>query len=66
MIAVINVAGRICRRLGIGQRQEDETLDILDCPSCKELNLDPALMAEVLDEVANAFEETRHSFTGND
>jgi HD-like signal output (HDOD) protein len=66
MMAVINVAGRICRRLGIGQRQEDETLDILDCPSCKELNLDTALMEEVLDEVTNAFEETRHSFTGND
>jgi HD-like signal output (HDOD) protein len=65
MIALINVAGRICRRLGIGQRQANEALDILDCPPAAELNLDPVLIEEVLDEVANAFEEIRHSFTGN-
>jgi HD-like signal output (HDOD) protein len=65
MIAVVNVAGRICRRLGIGQRQADEALDVLDCPLAGELNLDPALLEEILDEVANAFEETRHSFTEN-
>lgn len=65
MIAVINVAGRICRRLGIGQRQANEALDILDCSPAEDLDLDPAMMEEILDEVANAFEETCHSFTGN-
>jgi HD-like signal output (HDOD) protein len=65
MIAIVNIAGRICLRLGIGQRQADVTLDVPDHPAAKELSLDPALTEEVLDKVGKAFEETRHSFTGN-
>jgi HD-like signal output (HDOD) protein len=53
LLAIINLAGSVCQRLGIGQRQADESLRLLDNPH-----------AAGLEEIAGAFEETRQSFLG--
>lgn len=64
LLAIVNLAGSVCQRLGIGQRQADESLRLLDNPHAAELEFDEESAETVLEEVAGAFEETRQSFLG--
>lgn len=64
LLAIVNLSGSVCQRLGIGQRQADESLRLLDNPHAAGLQLDEESAETVLEEVAGAFEETRQSFLG--
>lgn len=64
MLATVNLAGTVCQRLGIGQRQAEESLDLLSNPHAAELELDEEAAEAILEEVSGAFEETRQSFLG--
>ena len=64
LTATVNLAGHICRKLGIGQRQPDEELDLLKCPGAKALNLDDDEVQLALEEVERVFTENRDFFIG--
>jgi HD-like signal output (HDOD) protein len=64
LLATVNLAGSVCQRLGIGQRQAEESLQLLNTPAANQLQLDEATIDAVLEEVTGAFEETRQSFLG--
>lgn len=64
LLATVNLAGTVCQRLGIGQRQAEESLDLLSNPHAAELGLDEESAEAILEEVSGAFEETRQSFLG--
>jgi HD-like signal output (HDOD) protein len=61
---IVNLAGLFCLRLGIGQRLPQEDLDIAACPQATALALTETMIEEILEEVRDAFEETRESFAG--
>jgi HD-like signal output (HDOD) protein len=63
LIDVICIADSICRKLGIGRRQAEEDLQLQETTRAMELDLDEELLAEIMEEVTKAFEETRESFT---
>ncbi|MBN1959246.1 MAG: HDOD domain-containing protein [Desulfuromonadales bacterium] len=58
LTATVNLAGHIGLKLGIGQREAAEDLDILSCSGAKILELDE-------DEVENAISEVQEVFTQN-
>ncbi len=64
LTATVNLADRICKKLGIGQREPDESLDVASCLGAKALELDENDVKEALDEVAEVFAENRDSFVG--
>jgi len=64
LTATVNLAGHVCRKLGIGQRQPDEDLDLLKCPGAKALNLDEDEVQLALVEVERVFTENRDFFIG--
>jgi HD-like signal output (HDOD) protein len=61
---IVNLAGLVCLRLGIGQRLPREDLDIAGHPDATTLALTQPMIEEILKEVRTAFEETRESFAG--
>ncbi len=65
LLATVNLAGSVCQRLGIGQRQAEESLELMNNPSAAQLGLDEAATEAILEEVSGAFEETRQSFLGD-
>ncbi len=58
LTATINFADHVCLRLGIGQREPDENLDLLSSPGAKILDLDA-------DDIENAVAEVNEVFTAN-
>jgi len=62
LTATVNLSGQICRKLGIGQRQPDEELDLLNCPGAKALELDEQEVQSALIEVDDVFTANRDSF----
>ncbi|MCF6265396.1 MAG: HDOD domain-containing protein [Desulfuromusa sp.] len=64
LTATVNLAGHVCRKLGIGQREPDEELDLLKCPGAKTLELDEADVQNALIEVEEVFNENRDFFIG--
>jgi HD-like signal output (HDOD) protein len=62
--ATVNLADRICRRLGIGQREPDESVDIINCPGAKALDLEETDIEEALEEVEEVFSNNRDFFVG--
>jgi hypothetical protein len=64
LTATVNLAGHVCHKLGIGQRQPDDELDLLKCPGAKALNLDEDEIQRALVEVDEIFTENRDFFIG--
>lgn len=64
LTAVVNLADTICRRLGIGQREPDETVVFALCPGVVALGLEEAEVQEAVEEVEVVFASNRGSFVG--
>jgi HD-like signal output (HDOD) protein len=64
LTATVNLADQIARRLGIGQREPDEELDVASCPGAKALELDEDDVAQAIAEVDATFSENRDYFVG--
>ncbi|MDX2495456.1 MAG: HDOD domain-containing protein [Desulfuromusa sp.] len=62
LTATVNLSGHICRKLGIGQREPDEELDLLKCLGAKALDLDEEDVQSALIEVEEVFNENRDFF----
>ena len=62
LTATVNLADAICRRLGIGQRQPNEELDVAACLGAKGLELSEAEVDQAIAEVGQTFEENRDFF----
>ncbi len=61
-VAIVNVAGRICQRLGIGQEEPLEHLELTQTPGALYLKLAPELLETLQQEVAALFEKERDFF----
>jgi HD-like signal output (HDOD) protein len=64
LTATVNLAGKICTRLGIGHREPDEELDLLKTPGARALDLDDEDVESALLEVEEVFTENRDFFIG--
>lgn len=64
LTATVNLAGHVCLRLGIGQREPDEELDVAACPGAAALGLSGAEVQDALEEVEQIFNENRDFFIG--
>ena len=64
LTATVNLGGLVCKKLGIGQREPDEDLDILGTLGAKELDLDEEDVESALEEVNAVFTENRDFFVG--
>ncbi|MCD6580301.1 MAG: HDOD domain-containing protein [Desulfuromusa sp.] len=64
LTATVNLSGQVCRKLGIGQREPDEELDLLKGPGAKALDLDEADVESALIEVEETFTQNRDFFVG--
>ncbi len=62
LTATVNLAGHVCLRLGIGQREPNEDLDLLNSPGAKSLNLSEDEVQSALSEVEQVFNENRDFF----
>jgi len=62
LTATVNLADRVCRRLGIGQREADEELDVAGCLGAKALQLNETDVEQALEEVGETFSENRDYF----
>lgn len=64
LTATVNLSDTVCRRLGIGQREPDETVDVANCLGAKALELEEAEVEEAICEVELVFAENREFFVG--
>lgn len=64
LIATVNVAGSLCTRLGIGQREPQEDYDIHTTVGATALGLAPEKIDDCLDELQEVFDENREFFFG--
>jgi len=64
LTATVNLSGFVCRKLGIGQREPDEDLNLLETPGAIVLELDEDEVQSALDEVDQVFTENRDFFIG--
>jgi len=64
LTATVNLADRICAKLGIGQREPDETVDVVVCRGAVALDLDENQVEEAIAEVEEVFSENRDFFVG--
>ena len=64
LTATVNLAGQVCRKLGIGQRDPNDELDLLKTLGAKALDLDEADVQSALVEVDETFTQNRDFFVG--
>ncbi len=64
LTATINFAGHVCLKLGIGQREPDDDLDLLACPGATVLGLGEEDIDQAVIEVNDIFTENRDFFIG--
>jgi HD-like signal output (HDOD) protein len=64
LTATVNLADRICAKLGIGQREPNEAIDVIACKGAVALELDEDEVEEALEEVERVFSENRDFFVG--
>lgn len=62
LTAIINLAGCICRKLGIGHRAPDPDLDLASTPGAKALGVGSDDLEELVVEFKRVFEENRGLF----
>ena len=58
LAATVNLADCVCKRLGIGQREPDESIDVVNCAGARVLELDEDEVLEAID-----FAEESGNFT---
>lgn len=64
LTATVNLAGEVCKKLGIGQRGPDEELDLMQCRGAKVLGLSEEEVQSALEEVDEVFTTNRDFFIG--
>ncbi len=64
LTATVNLAGHVCLKLGLGQREPDESLNAFDCLGAKSLDLDEDQVDSAVAEIAEVFNENREFFIG--
>lgn len=64
LTATVNLSDRICAKLGIGQREADDTVDVAGCSGALALRLSAEEVAEAVAEVDEVFSENRDFFVG--
>ncbi|MCK4503463.1 MAG: HDOD domain-containing protein [Desulfuromonadales bacterium] len=64
LTATVNLAGQICKKLGIGQREPDEELDLMQTPGAIVLELSEEEVQGALLEIDQVFTENRDFFIG--
>ena len=64
MAATVNLADRMCQRLGIGSRLPDHSVEIVECPGGKVLGVDAEQAEQLLEEFNSLFERDRDAFFG--
>ena len=64
LAATVNLSDRICAKLGIGQREPNDSIDVADCPGAMALKLSEEEVAEAIEEVDEVFSENRNFFVG--
>ncbi|MCW9049202.1 MAG: HDOD domain-containing protein [Deltaproteobacteria bacterium] len=62
LTATVDLAGHVCLKLGIGQREPNDTLDVHHCLGAKVLNLEEDDVQQALTEVEEVFTQNRDSF----
>nr|WP_320050674.1 HDOD domain-containing protein [uncultured Desulfuromonas sp.] len=62
--AVVNLSSSACQRLGIGQREEDDDLDVSTTCGAEFFTLGKTRVEELLEEFKEVFEQNRESFIG--
>jgi HD-like signal output (HDOD) protein len=62
LTATVNLADRICARIGIGSREPDETIDVLESKGAEALTLDKGQIDMAIEEIEEIFTENRDSF----
>ncbi|MDY0190471.1 MAG: HDOD domain-containing protein [Desulfuromonas sp.] len=60
--AVVNLASNLCVKLGIGQRFENEDLDLSQTQGGEYLQVDATMVADIEEQFAELFESNRESF----
>jgi putative nucleotidyltransferase with HDIG domain len=61
-IACVNIADNICKVLGIGYRDPDESLSLVELPSAVFLNLDKVKLDELVRKISEAYESEKSAF----
>lgn len=64
LAAVVNVAGCLCQKLGIGQREPEPHLDVSQSKGALVLELSNRFLDEIEREIDKAFSENREYFLG--
>lgn len=64
LTATVNLAGDVCKKLGIGQREPDEDLDLLTSAGAQVLGLSEGDVQSALEEVNEVFTANRDFFIG--
>lgn len=64
LAATVNLAGHICMKLGIGQREARDQIDVSLSPGAQALELTEDQVISVLDEVDETFKQNREFFIG--
>lgn len=64
LTATVNLADKICAKLGIGQREPNDSIDVVACLGAVALELEEDEVAEAIEEVEQVFSENRDFFVG--
>jgi HD-like signal output (HDOD) protein len=64
LTATVNLAGKFCQKLGIGQRVPEEDLDLAQTPGARALDVPSGQLETLLSEFKTVFEENRDFFIG--
>ena len=64
LTATVNLSGQICRKLGIGQREADEDLNLMESPGAIVLELSEEEIQSALEEIDQVFSDNRDFFIG--
>ena len=64
LTATVNLAGKFCQKLGIGQRVPEEDLDLAQTPGARALDVPSGQLEALLCEFKTVFEENRDFFIG--
>ena len=64
LTATVNLSGQICQKLGIGQREPNDELDILQTAGAKALDLNEEDVESALIEIDEIFTQNREFFVG--
>lgn len=62
LTATVNLSDRICKYLGIGQREPDESIDVVGCLGAVALDLEEDAVLQAVTEVEEIFAENREFF----